>query len=569
MRCSTHEKVVCATYQLEGEADLWWESVRRTLTNEAFEAMTWDEFKEAYLTRYITLSFRHKRENEVWKLRQGNCSVEEYDRTFNQLARYAPAHVDTDAKRAERFRQGLRPEIGVPLSTHDTLTYAQALSKALNAEAQLPKEERRQEKRKWEGPQGQSSNQDSKGKKPWAGSNQPNYQKPQVPRPTCPKCKKEHFGECRQGMTGCYECGEIGHIKKYCPRNNRAPMAQPNQRGPQQPNQNKGGPQRPNQNTRGNPKGNGGPKAPQAPRAYAMDQQEAAGTQGNLAGMITIAGESILALFDTGASHSFISNVVCDALDIVPTRADKELEVLTPSGKTMRTREVCLDLELNLEGHKFLASPKVLFMIDFDLILGMDWLSANRATINCQDREVIFSPPGKEQITYHGAMVGSSKKITVITAMKAVKLLHKGKCQAFLVCITKKGNNGVNLEDVPIVREYPDVFPEELLGLPPTRQLEFTIDLELGAAPISKAPYRMAPKELQELKIQLRELLQLGFIRPSVSPWGAPILFVKKKDGSLRMCIDYRELNKLTTKNRYPLPRIDDLFDQLKGASVF
>ncbi|XP_057797811.1 uncharacterized protein LOC131013791 [Salvia miltiorrhiza] len=180
MRCSTHEKVVCATYQLEGEADLWWESVRRTFTNEAFETMTWDEFKEAYLTRYITLSFRHKRENEVWKLRQGNCSVEEYDRAFNQLARYAPAHVDTDAKRAEQFRQGLRPEIGVPLSTHDTLTYAQALSKALNAEAQLPEEERRQEKRKWEGPQGQSSNQNSKGKKPWARSNQPNYQKPQV-----------------------------------------------------------------------------------------------------------------------------------------------------------------------------------------------------------------------------------------------------------------------------------------------------------------------------------------------------------------------------------------------------
>ncbi|XP_057775139.1 uncharacterized protein LOC130994120 [Salvia miltiorrhiza] len=163
-------------------------------------------------------------------------------------------------------------------------------------------------------------------------------------------------------MTSCYECGEIGHIKKYCPRNNGAPMAQPNQRGPQQPNQNKGGPQRPNQNPRGNP------RAPQAPRTYAMDQQEAAGTYGNLAGMITIAGESILALFDTGASHSFISNVVCDALDIVPARADKELEVLA----TMRTREVCLNLELNLEGHNFLTSPRVLFVIDFDLILGMD-----------------------------------------------------------------------------------------------------------------------------------------------------------------------------------------------------
>ena len=120
-----------------------------------------------------------------------------------------------------------------------------------------------------------------------------------------------------------------------------------------------------------------------------------------------------------------------------------------------------------------------------------------------------------------------------------------------------------------VVREFPDVFPDVLPGLPPDRQLEFTIDLEPGAAPISKAPYRMAPKELGELKMQPQELLDLGFIRPSVSPWGAPVLFVKKKDGTLRMCIDYRELNKLTLKNKYPLPRIDDLFDQLKGASVF
>lgn len=119
------------------------------------------------------------------------------------------------------------------------------------------------------------------------------------------------------------------------------------------------------------------------------------------------------------------------------------------------------------------------------------------------------------------------------------------------------------------MREFPDVFPDKLPGLPPDRQLEFTIDLEPGAAPISKVPYRMAPKELAELKLQLQELLDLGFIRPNVSPWGAHVLFVKKKDGTLRICIDYRELNKVTLKNKYPLPKIDELFDQIKGASVF
>ncbi|KAL9252431.1 Transposon Ty3-G Gag-Pol polyprotein-like protein, partial [Drosera capensis] len=109
----------------------------------------------------------------------------------------------------------------------------------------------------------------------------------------------------------------------------------------------------------------------------------------------------------------------------------------------------------------------------------------------------------------------------------------------------------------------------ELPGLPPTRELDFSIELVPGAAPISKASYRMAPAELKELKTQLEELLEKGYIRPSVSPWGAPVLFVKKKDGSMRLCIDYRELKKITIKNRYPLPRIDDLFDQLQGASVY
>ncbi|KAA0064121.1 pol protein [Cucumis melo var. makuwa] len=127
----------------------------------------------------------------------------------------------------------------------------------------------------------------------------------------------------------------------------------------------------------------------------------------------------------------------------------------------------------------------------------------------------------------------------------------------------------VSLSSEPVVRDYLDVFPEELPGLPPHREIEFAIELEPGTVPISRAPYRMAPAELKELKVQLQELLDKGFIRPSVLPWGAPVLFVKKKDGSMRLCIDYKELSKVTVKNRYPLPRIDDLFDQLQRATVF
>ena len=133
----------------------------------------------------------------------------------------------------------------------------------------------------------------------------------------------------------------------------------------------------------------------------------------------------------------------------------------------------------------------------------------------------------------------------------------------------EKKSDEKRLKDIPIVREFPNVFPEELPGLPPVRQVEFQIDLIPGAAPVARAPYRLAPSEMQELSNQLQELADRGFIRPSTSPWGAPVLFVKKKDGSFRMCIDYRELNKLTVKNRYPLPRIDELFDQLQGSSVY
>nr|GFC23208.1 putative reverse transcriptase domain-containing protein [Tanacetum cinerariifolium] len=126
-----------------------------------------------------------------------------------------------------------------------------------------------------------------------------------------------------------------------------------------------------------------------------------------------------------------------------------------------------------------------------------------------------------------------------------------------------------HLFDIDLMPIELEVFPDDLPGLPPPRQVEFKIEMIFDAAPVARAPYRLAPSELKEFSDQLKELSEKGFIRPRSSPWGAPVLFVKKKDGSFRMCIDYRELNKLTVKNRYPLPRIDDLFDQFQGSSVY
>nr|GEV22924.1 putative reverse transcriptase domain-containing protein [Tanacetum cinerariifolium] len=200
-------------------------------------------------------------------------------------------------------------------------------------------------------------------------------------------------------------------------------------------------------------------------------------------------------------------------------------------------------------------------------------MTAVKAVIVCADK-IVRIPWGRETLIFHGD--GNNQehetRLNIISCAKTQKYMLKG-CQVFLAHVTKKEAEGKSekkrLENVPIVRDFPEVFPEDLLGLPSNRQVVFQIDLIPGAALVAWAPYRLALSEMKELSEQLKELSDKGFIRPSSSPWGAPVLFVKKRDGSFRMCIDYRELNKLTVKNRYPLSRIDDLFDQLQGSSVY
>jgi hypothetical protein len=154
--------------------------------------------------------------------------------------------------------------------------------------------------------------------------------------------------------------------------------------------------------------------------------------------------------------------------------------------------------------------------------------------------------------------------------MQFKKCMRKG-CQVYAIQVTNllEKENKPNLEDFVVLHDFRDVFVDEIPELPPRREIDFSIDLLPGSTPISKAPYRMSLLELTELKIQLHELLDKEYIRPSVSPWGAPVLFVKKKDKTLRLCIDYRQLNKMTIKNKYPLPRINDLFDQVGGENIF
>nr|GFA06944.1 putative reverse transcriptase domain-containing protein [Tanacetum cinerariifolium] len=252
---------------------------------------------------------------------------------------------------------------------------------------------------------------------------------------------------------------------------------------------------------------------------------------------------------------------------------DHGYDVELADGRIIWVNTLIRGCTLNFLNHHFNIDLMPVEMGSFDVIIGIDWLVKYHAVIVC-DEKLVRVPFGDKILIFHGdgSNNGRESRLNIILCTKTQRYLLKG-CHIFLAHVTTKENEDKSkerrLEDVPIVQDFPEVFPEDLPGIPPTRQVKFQIDLVPGAAPVARAPYRLAPSEMKEMSDQLKELADKGFIRPSSSPWGAPVLFVKKKDGSFRMCIEYRELNKLTVKNRYPLRRIDDLFDQLQGSSVY
>ncbi|WVZ56830.1 hypothetical protein U9M48_007306 [Paspalum notatum var. saurae] len=222
---------------------------------------------------------------------------------------------------------------------------------------------------------------------------------------------------------------------------------------------------------------------------------------------------------------------------------------ITAAGSSISTNHIVRDLCLQVGKESLFISPIVLPQLGIDVILGMEWLKQHNAMIDVGSRTVqLRSSSGTDVIIHVPLHKHVSPTVNVAETQTEAQALAK----------------------IPVACEYPDVFPEELPGLPPDRDVEFRIDLVPGTAPVSKRPYRMAPDELKELKTQLQEQLDKGFIRPSSSPWGCPALFVEKKDqGGKRLCVDYRPLNAVTVKNKYPLPHNDILFDQLGGATVF
>jgi hypothetical protein len=222
----------------------------------------------------------------------------------------------------------------------------------------------------------------------------------------------------------------------------------------------------------------------------------------------------------------------------------KQTMLVSSPGGEMRIKHICPAISITIRGVDFLVNLIVLDSKGIDIILGMDWLRKYDRVILCAKRAIRLT---KED--------GTIVEFNASIQEEQVSLLNKVQ--------------GTSLNQIKIAQEYPDVFPEDLPGMPPDRDIEFIIELIPGTPPISKRPFRMPVNELVELKKQIGELQSKGFIHPSSSPWGAPVLFMEKKDGTQRMCVDYRSLNEVTIKNNYPLPRIEDLFDQMKGASTF
>ncbi|GJY29909.1 putative reverse transcriptase domain-containing protein, partial [Tanacetum coccineum] len=333
-------------------------------------------------------------------------------------------------------------------------------------------------------------------KKPYGGS-----------KPLCAKCNYHHDGPC---APKCHKCNKVGHFARDCRSAGNANNAN-NQRGTrtgQKPTCFECGvqghfkrecPKLKNNKNRGNQVGND--RAPA--KVYVVGHAGTNPDSNIVTGTFLLNNRYASILFDTGADRSFVSTAFSSQMDITPSTLDHYYDV-----------EPSLTLRI----------------ISFDAIIGMDWLARYQAIIVCAEK-IVCIPWGNETLIVHGdgSNQGYEAHLHIISNSKTQEYMLKG-CPIFLAHVTTK-------EDLP--------------GLPPTRQVEFQIDLIPGAAPVAQAPYRLAPSEMKELSEQLKELSDKGFIRPSSSPWGAPVLFVKKKDKSFWMCIDYQELNKLTNKQEH------------------
>nr|CAH66151.1 OSIGBa0097I11.3 [Oryza sativa] len=534
IQCTEQEKVSFASHQLHGPAAEWWDHFRQGRAGG--EPITWQEFIAAFKKTHIPTGVVALKKREFRALNQGSRSVTEYLHDFNRLARYAPEDVRTDEERQEKFLEGLNDELSYTLMSTEFRDFQQLVDKAIRQEDKYNRmEQKKRRAAQFKAQQG--SNQRPRlvtgpqvPSYPQGGSssvvrsqrqfynnntgNRGNDNRNVVVRPAATSTQNQPVRK-EQGSKPviCFNCGDPGHYADKCPKPRRVKNASA-------PN-------------------NSNVPAPKA-RVNHVAAAEAQNAPDVVLGTFPVNSIPATVLFDSGATHSFLSKSFASKHGMEVVSLGRPLLVNTPGNQVFST-QYCPSVTIEIEEVLFPSSLILLESKDLDVILGMDWLSRHRGVIDCANRKVTLTNSNGETVSFFAS---SPKSHGVVL-------------------------NQVALQEIPIVQDYPDVFPEDLPGMPPKRDIEFRIDLVPGTNPIHKRPYRMAANELAEVKKQVDDLLQKGYIRPSTSPWGAPVIFVEKKDHTQRMCVDYRALNEVTIKNKYPLPRIDDLFDQLKGATVF
>ncbi|GJW26150.1 putative reverse transcriptase domain-containing protein [Tanacetum coccineum] len=583
--CSVESQIKFATCTLLAGALTWWNSHVMTVTHDVAYSMTWVDLKKKMTDKYCPRNEMKKLEAELWNLKVIGTDVVKYNQRFQELALLCVRMFPEEADKIERYVGGLPDMIHGNIVASKPKTMQEAIEMAtelMDKRVSTIAERQAENKRKSENTSRSNQNQQqqpnkrqntgraytagSGDKKQYGGS-----------RPLCSKCNYHHDGPC---APKCYKCNKYGHIARDCRGTGNANNNN-NQKGTrsgQKPTCFKCGAQghfkkecprlKNNKGNCGNQAGND-----RAPAKVYVVGNAGANPDNVVAGTFLLNNRYAYILFDTGADRSFVSTTFSSQIDITPSTLDHYYDVELADGRIIGLNTILKGCTLNFLNHQFNINLMPVELGSFDAIIGMDWLAKYQAVIMCAEKIVRIPWKNKTLIIHgDGSTQGNVTRLNIISCTKTQKYMEKG-FPIFLAHVTTKEiedkSEKKRLEDVPIVQDFPEVFPEDLPGLPPTRQVEFQIDLVPGAAPVARAPYRLAPSEMKELSEQLKELSDKGFIRPSSSPWGAPVLFVKKKDGSFRMCIDYRELNKLTVKNRYPLPRIDDLFDQLQGSSVY
>ncbi|GJU23959.1 putative reverse transcriptase domain-containing protein [Tanacetum coccineum] len=502
--CPEKYEVKYATCTLLNSVLTWWNSHKRTVGTEAAFAMSWKELMKLMAEVYCLRNEIQKMETELWNLTVRNNDLTTYTQRFQELTMLCTKMVPKEEDQVERYIGGLPDNI-------------QAVKNAEN-------------KKRFEVSQRDNRGQQPPFKRPNVGGQNVarayttgnNKRKPNSgPFPFCNKCKLQHEGPCtvRYG-----KCNKVGHLTRDC-------------------------------KNRGNKAGNKNRVGEARGKAYVLGGGDANPDSNVVKGTFLFNNHYAFVLFDSGADQSFVSTTFSTLLDITPDTLDVSYDVELADRRISETNTILRGCTLGLLGHPFNVDLMPVELGSFDVIIGMDWLANHHAVIVCNEK-IVWIPYGDEVLIIQGdgGVRGEKSKLSIISCTKTHKYIEKG-CPFFLAQVTKKEiedkSEEKRIEDVPTIQDFLEVFLEDLPGLPPTRPVEFQIDLVPGATPVARAPYRLAPSELQELSTQLQELYDKGFIRLSSSPWGAPVLFVKKKDGSFQMCIDYRELNKLTSEEEH------------------